>query len=79
MEVDRDLVTEEIWRKFSQASPEVLDVVEYHFSIKHGEPIPSIPRSWTIRLVIFMAIGGYCEVERALELIWELASTWNPS
>jgi len=72
-------MSEEIWRKFSKTCPEVLDVVEYYFSEEHGEPIPAIPRAWTVRLVIFMACEGYCGVERAFAMIWELVGAWKPS
>jgi hypothetical protein len=69
---------EGIWNEFSSEFPEALDAVEYRFSEEFGEPTPCLPRGWTIRMMIYMAMNGHCTIERAFALIWELA-LWNES
>jgi hypothetical protein len=69
--------SEEIWKEFSLFCPEVLDVVQYPFSQVLGEPSPAIPRNWTVRMLVYMAMEGYCDMERALLMIWDLMDKWN--
>lgn len=64
--------SEEIWKRFSQFAPEVLEVVQYPFSQDLGEPSPAIPRNWTVKMLVFMAAEGFCPVENALAMIWDL-------
>jgi hypothetical protein len=79
VELDSNEVGEKVWREFSVAWPEVLNVVEYRFSKEHGEPVPALPRPWTIRMIIFMACEGYCTTDRAFVMIWDLVGEWNTS
>jgi len=72
-------LSEKIWLEFSIVCPEVLNAVAYPFSEEGGEPMPALPRAWTIRLLIFMAAEGHCEYEQALGMIWELVGGWIPS
>lgn len=67
---------EAIWNEFISAFPAVLEDVQYPFSEKYGEPSPHVPRHWTIRMIIFMGMEGYCSHERALLMIWDLMDTW---